>query len=113
MGVVVEKLTMNQQCALVAKKVNEVLACIKRSVDSRLREVILPLCSTLVRPHVEYFVQFWAPQYKRDIELLDRVQCRTTKMIKVLKHLSCEESLNKLGQFSLEKRRLRRDLINL
>ena len=52
------KLDMNQQCALAAQKVNCILSCIKRSMASRLRDVILPLYSELVRPHVEYCVQY-------------------------------------------------------
>ncbi|XP_054675234.1 collectin-11 isoform X3 [Grus americana] len=68
-------------CVLPAQKVNCVLGCIKRSVTSRSREVILPLYSTLVRPHLEYCVQLWGPQYRRDMELLERVQRRATKMI--------------------------------
>ena len=90
---------MSQRCAQLAKKANS----IKNSVVSRSREVIVPLHWVLVRPHLKYCIQFWAPHYMKDTEALEHVQRR-----------SCERSgaqvlwgvAEGVGLFSQEKRRL-------
>ena len=102
-----ERLNMSWQCVVAAQKANRVLGCIN---SSRLREVILLLCSALMRHHLEYCIQFWGSQHKKNIELLEQVQ-RATKIIRGLENLSYTDRLRELELFSLEKGRLQGDLL--
>ena len=112
LGVIIHNsLKPSRQCAEAAKKGNQILGIIKRTIVSRDKEIITRLYKTLVRPHLEYCVQAWNPYLKKDIEILERVQHRATKLIKGFQRLSYDERLKLCGLTTLEKKRMRGDLI--
>ena len=114
LGVMVSKdLRPRQQCISARNKANRVLGFISRSVSNRTSKVILKLYLALVRPHLDYAVQFWSPYYRMDINSLENVQRRMTKMIHEVRNLSYENRLKRLNLHSLERRRVRGDLIEV
>ena len=89
------------------------LAFMSRGLEYKSRDVLLRLCKALVRPHLEYCEQFWAPYLRKDVLGLERIQRRFTRMIPGMKSLSYEERLRTLGLYSLEFRRMRGILLKL
>ena len=114
LGVTISKdLKPGKQCTEVLKTANKLVGFIGRTFEFKSEKVILALYNSLVRPHLEYCVQFWSPYYRKDIEKLEKVQRRITKMIPRLRNKSYEDRLEELKLFSLTKRRLRGDLIEV
>ena len=114
LGVVFSKdLKSSKQCIEAKNKAMKMLGLINRNVAYKSKEVITKLYNSYVRPLLEYCIQAWSPHYRRDIEMLEKVQRRATKMVTSLRHLSYEERLKELNMFSLKRRYLRGDLIEV
>ena len=112
LGVIITNdLKPTKQCVEVEKRAQRILGYIKRQFKTRKKETILSLYNALVRPHLEYAVQFWSPSLRKDIARLEAVQARATKLIPSIRHIGYQRRLDKLNLFSVEKRRLRGQLI--
>jgi hypothetical protein len=114
LGVIIDNsLKSSKQCVKAYKAANATLGMIRRSFVTRDESTILQLYKSIVRPKIEYCIQAWRPYLKKDIDLLEKIQHRATKMISSLKDHSYEERLQILGLTTLETRRLRGDLIEV
>ena len=112
LGVLVDdKLDFGNHIREIVKKANQRIGLIRRGFDCLDKEMFMNLYPVLIRPLLEYCVQVWSPYKQRDIDLLERVQRRATKIVPALKHLPYEERLRRLNLTTLEERRVRGDMI--
>ncbi|CAM5106410.1 unnamed protein product [Eretmochelys imbricata] len=94
LGVIVgSSLKTSTQCAAAVKKANGMLGIIKKGIESKMENILLPLYKSMVHPHLEYCIQMWSPHLKKDILALEKVQKRATKMIRGLEWVPYEERL--------------------
>ena len=108
LGVVIQNdLKVTEQCTKVVKTANKILGMINRTISFKTKDNIVRLYKSLLRPHLEYCVQSWRPHLVKDINLLEKVQRRATRLIPTLKGLSYEQRLHALSLTTLECRRLR------
>ena len=104
---------VSEQCGIAASTGNQIIGLIRRNITYKGKKLIIPLCKAIVRPHLKYCIQAWRPYRKKDIDTLERIQRRATKMIPELRDLSYEERLKECGLTTLETMRLRGDQIEV
>ena len=106
LGVIVDKtLKFSEQCNKAANSANMTLGMIKRNVVSRDKDIIVNSYKALVRHKLDYCIQAWRPYLRKDIDNLEKVRRRATKLITQCKGLSYEDRLKIAGLTTLEKRR--------
>ena len=114
LGVLVSNtMKFSEQVNSAVCKANATLGMIKRNISCKNKNIITRLYKALVRPKLEYCVQAWCPYLRKEIDKIERVQHRATKMIEECKGLSYEERLKETGLTTLTDRRLRGDMIEV
>ena len=98
---------VSEQCRIAASKGNQILGMIQRNITYKEKSLIVPLYKAIVRPHLEYCIQAWNLHLRKDIDVLEKIQRRATKLIPGLRDIRYEERLKECGLTTLETRRLR------
>ena len=106
-------MNVSEQCGIAASKGNKILGLIRKTITFKEKQLIVPMYKAIVRPHLEYCIQAWMPYRKKDIDKLERIQRRATKMIPELRDFRYESRLLQCGLTTLETRRLRGDQIEV
>jgi hypothetical protein len=109
--ILTNNLKFDAQANAAAAKASKTLGQIKRTFRYWTKGSFRTIFTAFVRPHLEYAIQAWSPQFKKDIITLEKIQRRATKLVRSVRHLSYSERLRKLNMISLEERRTRGDLI--
>ena len=102
---------VSEQCRIAASNGDQVLGLIRRNITYKQKLLIIPLFKAIVRPHLEYCIQAWSPYLSKDIDMLEKIQRRATKLITGLRDLTYAERLKECGLTTIETRRLRGDQI--
>ena len=79
---------LSEQCRIAASKGNQVLGMIRRNITYKEKSLIIPLYKAIVRPHLEYCIQAWNPYLRKDVDMLEKIQRRATKLIPGLRDLT-------------------------
>ena len=112
LGVMVHKaMNGSRQVTEAVKKANRALAQLRRTISDKETDTVIPIYKATVIPHLEKCIQAWAPYLKKDINPLEQVQHRATKMITSLRKLPYEQRLKECNLTTLEERRKRGDLL--
>ena len=104
-------MNVSEQCRFAASKGNQNLGMIRRNITFKEKGLIVPLYKAIVRHHLEYCIQAWRPYLRKDIDMIEKVQRRTTKLITGLTDLSYDDRLKECSLTTLETRRLKGDQI--
>ena len=104
---------VSEQCGIVASKGNQILGLIRKTIMYKEKQLIVPLYKPIVRPHLEYCIQAWRPYHKKDIDKLERIQRKATKMIPEFRDFSFESRLLQCVLTTIETRTLKGDQIEV